>query len=100
MVTLYSSLDASSMVNPDIGTCVGSMVGLPCPGVGWVLGLGPGRECSAAPMVKRNSILAFIDGARTQGYAQGLESKPGYRLLCSLNIWYFLGAKRHHQLGP
>src|SRR6266566_930581 len=77
------------LMDPDMGTCVGSMVGLPCPGMGWVLGLGPGRECSAAPMVNRNSIPAFSDGARTQGHAQSLESKPGDRLLCPLHIWHF-----------
>ena len=76
------------MVNPDPGTGVGSMVGLPCPGMGWLLGLGSGRECSIATMVNRNGISTFSDGARTQGYAQSLESESGNRLLCPLNIWH------------
>src|SRR5258708_38422426 len=85
VVTLNSWLDAGSMVNPNVGTCVRSMVGLPCPGMGGLLGLGSGGECSAAAMVNSNRIPSFSDGAGTPGHAQSMESKPGNRLLCSLN---------------
>src|SRR5579884_1224945 len=100
MVALYSALDTCVMVDSDSRSDSGSVVGLSCAWLGWLLGLGSGGKCSALALAYCNSVLAFDDGAGAAGDAQGLESVPGDALVRTLYLRNLRGAQWGYQLCP
>src|SRR5260370_33746790 len=75
----------------------GSMVGLSRPGLGRLLGLGPGGECCPPALVNSDRFPALDVGAGAAWHAQDVEFGPGDRLVCSFDLWHIRGAQRYHQ---
>ena len=82
-----------------IGNLFGGMWGLSRTRPGWVLGLGPGRECVAYALVHGDGLPAFSDDSGTPRHVEGLEHRTGVSHVLPHGLWHFPDALwTHHSV--
>ena len=94
-----AALDAGGLDGAGGGAAGRGLVGLPRPGLGGLLGLGPGGERGPPALAHRHRLPALGDGAGAAGDAEGVEPGPGHRQLRAGRLRHLRGAQRGAQLG-
>ena len=95
----FAPLDAHSLDLSRLRSPARRQMGLCRTGVGWILGLGSGREFLADALAGRHRVSALDYDSRAQGHAQGMERGAGDSHLRAVYLRHLYDPQRHHLLG-